>query len=143
MHLQLITLSGVSVDTDVYEVVAPTPLGPIGIFPDHEALVTTASLGALAIRYKKDDADTKVDFFAISGGIIEINDNFIRVLVDEADYGDDIIEAESQAALERALKLRDDAKNRVELDKAHQLIDRHKVRLHVAELHRRYRNRTK
>lgn len=143
MRLQLITLSGLSVDTDVYEVIAPTPLGPIGIFPDHEALVTTASLGALAIRYKKGDPDAKVDFFAIGGGIIEISNNSIRVLVDEADYGDDIIEAESQAALERAMKLRDEATTRVELDKAHQLIDRHKVRLHVAELRRRYRDRIK
>lgn len=141
MHLQLITLSGVSVDTDVYEVLAPTPLGPIAIFPDHEALVTVAKQGALAIRYKKGDADAKIDFFAISGGILEVSDNAIRVLVDEADYGDDIIEAESQAALERALKLRDEATSRVELDKAHQLIDRHKVRLRVAELHRRYRQK--
>ena len=141
MHLQLITLSGVSVDTDVYEVVAPTPMGPIAIFPDHEALVSMASQGVLVIRYQKNDPNTKIDLFAISGGIIEIGDNAVRVLVDEADYGDDIIEAESQASLERALKLRDEAKTRIEIDKASQLIDRHKVRLHVAELHRRYRRK--
>lgn len=140
MHLQLITLQGVSLDTDVYELMAPTTSGDIAVFPGHEPLVTMATPGALAVRYKKDDNDASLDYFAISGGVIEIDQNSIRVLVDEADYGDDIIEAESKAALERAMKLRDEATNRVDLEKAHQLIDRHVVRLRVAELNRRRRH---
>ena len=139
MHLQLITLSGVSVDQEVYELMAPTTAGDIAVFPGHEPLVTMAASGALAVRYKKTDKDTDLEYFAISGGVIEINPQSIRVLVDEADHGEDIIEAESKAALDRALKLRDEASNQVELDKAHQLVDRHQVRLRVAELHRRRR----
>lgn len=118
---------------------APTTAGDIAVFPDHEPLVTMAAPGALAVRYKKTDNDDALEYFAISGGIIEINPKSVRVLVDEADHGEDIIEAESQAALERALKLRDEAKDQIELDKAHQLIDRHQVRLRVADLHRRRR----
>jgi len=139
MHLQLITLSGVSIDQDIYELMAPTSAGDIAVFPGHEPLVTMAQSGALAVRYKKEDKDTQLEYFAISGGVIEINPESVRVLVDEADHGEDIIEAESKAALDRALKLRDEAKDQVELDKAHQLIDRHQVRLRVAELHRRKR----
>lgn len=139
MHLQLITLQGVSVDQDVYELMAPTTAGDIAVFPGHEPLVTMAASGVLAVRHKKDDRDDKLEYFAISGGIIEINPKAIRVLVDEADHGEDIIEAESKAALDRALKLRDEAKDQVELDKAHQLIDRHTVRLRVADLQRRKR----
>ncbi len=139
MHLQLITLQGVSVDQEVYELMAPTTAGDIAVFPGHEPLVTMAAPGALAVRYSKTDKDDSLEYFAISGGIIEINPGAIRVLVDEADHGDDIIEAESKAALERALKLRDEAKDQVELDKAHQLIDRHQVRLRVADLQRRRR----
>ena len=140
MHLQLITLHGVSIDTDIYELMAPTTTGDIAVFPGHEPLVTMAAPGALAVRYEKKDADSALDYFAISGGVIEITPETIRVLVDEADYGDDIVEAESKAALERALKMRDEAKNRVDLEKAHQLIDRHMVRLRVAELHNRRRH---
>ena len=81
------------------------------------------------------------EIFAIGGGVIEINQQRVRVLVDEADRGEDILEAESKAALERAIKLRDNAKNQVELEKAHQLVDRHMVRLKVAELHRHHRRR--
>lgn len=139
MHLQLITLNGVRVDQDVYELMAPTTAGDIAVFPGHEPLVTLATPGALAVRHKKGDPDREIEYFAISGGILEINPQSIRVLVDEADHGDDIIEAESQAALDRALKLRDEAKNQVDLDKAKQLIDRHMVRLRVADLHRRKR----
>ena len=137
MHLQLITLRGVSVDQEIYELMAPTSGGEISVFPGHEPIVTLAKPGALAVRYKKEDTDTQLEYFAISGGIVEINPDFIRVLVDEADHGDDIIEAESKAALDRALKLRDEAKDQIELDKAHALIDRHTVRLRVAELRRR------
>lgn len=139
MHLQLITLNGVRVDQEIYELIAPTADGEIAIFPGHEPLVTLAKTGALAVRYHKTDSDDKLDYFAISGGVLEVNPGMIRVLVDEADFGDDIVEAESKEALERALKLRSEAKDRVELDKAHQLIDRHAVRLKVAELHRRRR----
>ncbi len=140
MHLQMITLQGVRVDQDIYELIAPTSSGEIAIFPGHEPLVTLAVPGALAVRQQKGDPDTKLEYFAISGGIIEISQTAIRVLVDEADHGDDIVEVESQAALERALKLRDEAADQIDLDKAHQLIDRHQVRLRVADLRRRRRS---
>lgn len=139
MKLQLITLKGITIDSDIYELMAPTAAGDIAVFPGHEPLVTIAKPGALAVRYQKNDNDAALDYFAISGGVIEITPDAIRVLVDEADHGEDITEAETQAALERALKMRDEAKSQVDLEKAHELIDRHTVRLRVAELHRRRR----
>jgi F-type H+-transporting ATPase subunit epsilon len=140
MHLQLITLQGVSVDTDIYELMAPTAAGEIAVFPGHEPLVTLAAPGALAVRYEKNDSDAELEFFAVSGGVIEISPDAVRILVDEADRGDDITESEAKAALERAQKLKGEAKNQVELDKASQLIDRSMVRLRVAELHHRRRH---
>ena len=135
------TLLGTKVDEDVYEVILPTAAGEIAVFPGHEPLVTLAQPGALAVRYEKNDKDDALDYFAISGGIVEISQTAVRVLVDEADHGENITEAESKAALERAQKLRSEAKNQVDIDKAHQLIDRAQVRLRVAELHRRRRGR--
>ena len=139
MRLQLITLTGVGFDDTIYELMAPTTAGDIAVFPGHEPLVTMAAPGTLAVRHKKGDRDDELEYFAISGGVIEVEPDSIRVLVDEADHGDDIVEAESKAALERALKMRDEADNQVDLEKAHQLIDRHTVRLRVAELQRRRR----
>lgn len=139
MNFQLVTLLGTKVDEDVHEVILPTAAGEIAVFPGHEPLVSIAVPGAIAIRHEKGDPDSKLDFFAVSGGVIEVNSQGLKVLVDEADSGEDIVEAESKAALERALKMRDSAKDQVELEKASQLVDRHAVRLKVADLHRRHR----
>lgn len=138
MNLALITLAGTIVDEPVYEAILPTVDGEIAVFPDHEPLVTVAKPGVILVRRNKTDSDRQMELFAISGGVIEINGDTIRVLVDEAESGEDIIEAESQAALDRALKMRDEAKDQVELEKAHQLVDRHRVRLKVADLRRRH-----
>lgn len=140
MNLKLITLGGTLVDRDIYEIVVPTAEGEIGVFPGHEPLVTIAVPGALVIRYGKGDADAKLDYFAISGGVVKVSPQDVQILVDEAHGGDDISEADAKVALERAIKMRDSAKSQVELDEAHQLVDRHAVRLKVAEL-RRHRRR--
>lgn len=138
MKLQLVTLTGTKVDRDVYEVILPTSAGEIAVFPGHEPLVSMAVPGVISVRRDRTEKDADMDLFAISGGVIEVKGDLVRVLVDEADHGDDIVEAESQAALERALKMRDNAKDAVELEKAHQLVDRHAVRLKVAGLRRRH-----
>ena len=142
LNLQLVTLLGQKMDEEVYEVILPTTTGEISVFPDHESLVTLAKPGVISVRRRQTDPDTAMEYFATSGGIIEIDAGRVRILVDEADHGDDIIEAESQKALERALKMRDTAVDQVELEKASQLIDRHQTRLKVAGL-RRHHNKTK
>ena len=139
MNFELVTLAGVKISESVYEVIIPTTTGEIAVFPSHEPLVTVAKPGVISVRRDKQHDDDQMEFFAISGGVIEISGDRVRVLVDEAEHGEDIVEVESQAALERAMKLRDEATSRVELEKAHQLVDRHAVRLKVADLHRRKR----
>ena len=139
MNFQLVTLLGTKVDKDVYEVILPTAAGEIAVFPGHEPLVSLAVPGAIAVRYSKGDPDGKLDYYALSGGVVEVSPESLRVLVDEADSGEDIVEAESKEALERALKMQSEAKNQVELEKASALVDRHAVRLKVADLRRRHR----
>lgn len=137
MDFQLITLTGVKLDQTIYSATIPTIDGEISVFPSHEPLVTLARSGVIAVTFEKDGDE--IEYFAISGGVIEISQEKIRILVDEADHGDEIIEAESKLALERAIKLRDETDDQVEREKAHQLIDRHMVRLKVADLQRRKR----
>jgi F-type H+-transporting ATPase subunit epsilon len=139
VQLKLVTLSGTKLDQEIYEILIPTVDGDIGVFPDHEPLVTLARSGVLEVRKQKTDPDDHIDLLAISGGIVEIDGKNVTILVDEADHGEDIIEAESEKALERALKMRDEANDEIELEKAQQLVDRHTVRLKVADLRRRRR----
>lgn len=139
MKLELITLDGIKVDNDVYEVLIPTPDGVIAVMPGHERIVTLAVNGVISIRHKKGDADDQMDHFATYGGMVEVNPTRIRILVDEADTADDIIEEEARAALDRAIKLRESVRDMAELEKAKAEIDRHAVRLKVAGLRRRKR----
>ena len=141
MNLKLVTLGGVKLEEAIYSVTIPTIDGEISVLPSHEPLVTVAKDGVITVRRRKEDPDNQLEYFAISGGVVKIDYSSVQILVDEADHGDDIIEAETQAALERAIKARDEAGDQVEREKAKQLIDRHMVRLKVADLHRRKRRR--
>lgn len=139
MKLQLVTLAGTKLDQEVYEVIIPTVEGEIAVFPDHEPLVTLAKSGAIQVREKKTDSDERMEIYAISGGVVQIDGKIVKVLVDEADNSADITEAEAKKALERAQKMKAEARDEVELEKASALVDRHAVRLKVADLHRRRR----
>ncbi len=137
MKLQLITLTGLKMEEDVYEVILPTSSGEIAVFPGHEPLVTVAVPGVLAVRRNKSDLDELREYFAINGGVVEVDTQRLRILVDEADSAAEIHEAEAQKALEHAYKRKSEAKTQHEIEHAQQLIDRHAVRLKVAGLRRR------
>jgi F-type H+-transporting ATPase subunit epsilon len=137
IHFQLFTLSGKKFDQDVYEVVLPTLDGRIGVMPGHMPLVSVATTGIISIRHDQKDSDLKLDNFATYGGIIEVENDNLRVLVDEADHSDEINEAEAKASFERAKKMLAEAKNQTSLEHAQTLIDRQTVRLQVAQLRRR------
>lgn len=137
IHFQLVTLSGVKFDGDVYEVILPTLDGQIGVLTDHMPLISAATAGVISVRKNPKDPDSAMDHFATFGGVIEVANNTLRVLVDEADHGEVISEAEAQEALERAQKLRAEAKDETSLEHAQQLMDRSSVRLQVAQLHHR------
>jgi len=140
MKLQLVTLSGIIMDENIYEVIIPTSSGEIAVFPGHEPLVTLAVGGALLVRKQKGDSNSQMELFAINGGVVEVEPERVRILVDEADSSEDIIESEVEKALELARKQKLEAKSQVELSKAQEMIDRHATRLKVAGLRRRHKN---
>lgn len=140
-HFQLVAISGKKFDEDVYEVVLPTLDGEIGVLQDHMPLVSVATTGAIMVRRNAKDPDHLREFFATNGGVVEVDNNTLRVLVDEADHADDINEAEVQKALERAQKMKTEAKDQVSLEHAQQLVDRQAVRLQVAGLRRRHQRK--
>jgi len=138
-HFKLVSLSGTKFDDDVYEVVLPTLDGEIGVLKDHMPLVSVAKNGAIMVRRNARDPDHLLEYYATNGGVIEVSGNELRVLVDEADHTDEIHEEQAQKALERAKKMKAEAKDEVSLDRAQTMIDRQTVRLQVAGLRRRHR----
>jgi F-type H+-transporting ATPase subunit epsilon len=134
---QIVTLSGVKFDEEVFEIQLPTPDGQIGVFPHHMPLVSLAVPGVIAVRRQERDPDSKLEYFATDGGVIEILDNTVRILSDEAVHAEEIHEENAKKALAAAEAAFANAKDRVELDKAQAMIDRQAVRLNVAQLKRR------
>lgn len=141
MQLQLVSLDGVKFSAEAYSIILPTAAGEINVLPGHEPLLSLLVPGVITIRKDKNDPDYHLEHFATYGGVLEVTGDNVRVLVDEATHGDEINEAEAQRAHDEAVRLRKDAKDQVELDKAQAMVDRQAVRLHVAGIRRRHRER--
>lgn len=137
IKFQIVTLSGIKFDEEVYQVQLPTPDGNIGVFPGHMPLVSVAVPGIIAVRRKAGDPDSKVEYFATDGGVIEILDNEVKIIADEAIHAEDLHEESVRKALKVAEEAYAVAKDKVSLDKAQAMIDRHAVRLNVAKYKRR------
>lgn len=137
IHFTLYSLNGVKFDGDAYEIIIPTLDGEIGVLPGHMPLISVASHGAILVRKNQNDRDDQREVFAISGGTVQVENNVLKVLVDEADSADDLNEQEIKEAFERAQKLKASAKDSVSLQQAQSMMDRHAVRLQVAGLKRR------
>lgn len=140
MKLELVTLTGPKLQAEVYEVILPADEGNLAVYPHHMPLVTSLVPGVVTVRHKKSDTEDQREMFASNGGVAEITGNSIRILVDEAEHAEEIVEDEARQALQRAQTLKDQAKDSVELAHAQALVERQVVRLKVAEL-RRHRRR--
>lgn len=139
IHFVLYTLNGVKFDGEAYEVTVPTLSGAIGILPGHMPLVSVATHGPIMVRHTAGERDDQRDVFAISGGTVQVENDELKILVDEADHADEINEQEVQKAFDLAKKMKLEAKDEFSLQHAQQLIDRHAVRLQVAGLKRHKR----
>lgn len=132
MLFELVTLAGRQFSGQAAEVHLKLPGGEIGILPHHEPLTAVAPAGALQVHLP----GGKTEAYAVHGGLLTVRDNVVRLLADEAEAAEELILHEIEAALAKAEQLRAAAGTRHELDHAHQLIDRHQVRLQVAHLRR-------
>jgi len=140
MKLQLVTLSGIKLNKEVYSVQIPTVEGKIGVYNDHEPLITVTSAGVLKVQFNKDDKDADCKYYAVNGGAVQIMDNKVKILVDDAETSDEIAEQDAEAALKRAQELRANAANTVEITEAEAMINHAAVRLKVAGIRRHNKN---
>ncbi len=141
MNFQLITLGGVKYNADVYSAQLPTAAGEITVLAKHEPLMSVLVPGIITIRRTAGSPSHEWERYATFGGVLEVKRGTVKVLVDEADHGDEINEQEAERAREAAEHLLKNAKNQVELNQAQALMDRQSVRLQVAQLKRRHTRR--
>jgi F-type H+-transporting ATPase subunit epsilon len=135
MEFELLTLTGTKYQGDVAEVTLTTADGQIGIFPNHEDLTAQVMAGPVTIREK----GGKQQVFATFGGLMEVTKTRMRLLADEAEHESDLDQAQVQKALAEAEAQKASVKDKHELARAQEMVDRQSVRLGVAKLNRRAR----
>ena len=134
MEVKVLTLSGVKFSSTAKEVMLRTTEGDMVILTGHEPFMGVIEPGALTIIDDKGNDDV----FSVFGGVVNVSsDSRVKILVDEAEHVDDLIEEEIKQALQLAHDLKESAKDRHALSQAQDLVDRHSVRLNVARVRRR------
>lgn len=138
MNFQLISATGVKLDQEVYEVLAPTATGTIAIYKDHMPLIAPGAPGILSVRKKQSDSDRELEHFAVYGGVVQTDGKTTRFVTDDVTTTDEVSETEAQKALERARELVEGAEGRTALHEARTVQVHHEVRLHLAQLKTRH-----
>ena len=140
IRLKLITLNGVKIDRDVYEVMIPTRAGEIAVYGGHAPLVSVLANGIIHIRNEKRIKDADRETIAAYGGTLKVLNNELIILADEIEDPDHLKEEEVEKALKRAQELKNTAKDKVSIEKAQEMIERQTTRLKIAGLRRRKRH---
>ena len=132
LHVTIVTAQQTVFDGEAEEVIAPGGEGQLGILPRHAPLLTTLALGELRVRQHGVD-----EGIFVAGGFLEVNNNVVTILADDAERGAEIDEAQAQAARDRARELlaRGGLGSEVEAAASAEL-ERAIGRLRVAELQR-------
>ena len=97
LKLEIVTPQAIVFSDDVQMVTLPAIEGEMGIYPQHERLITQVVPGELLIT--KDGADT---ILAIGEGLVEVTATHVSILTDMAIRAEHIDEAAVQEARDRA-----------------------------------------
>ncbi|MFK7801771.1 MAG: ATP synthase F1 subunit epsilon [Anaerolineae bacterium] len=99
LELEIVTQEKKVYSETVDSVNLPGIMGRMGILPNHSPLLTVLDFGEVVIR--RNGAE---EFFAIGGGIAEINPSKIIILADSADHAEEIDEQKAEEARQAAAK---------------------------------------
>ena len=99
LKLEIVTPERKVFDAAVDTVTVPTASGEAGILPNHAPLVSALKPGVLIYTN-----GGSVERVAVSGGFVEVSDNKVSVLADEAETADEVSVETARADREAAEK---------------------------------------
>jgi len=79
---EIVTPEAVVYTNEVEMVVVTTPLGELGVLPLHAPIVTTLAAGEVRLRYGSTASDW--EFFSVSGGYMQVHEDKVIILADQA-----------------------------------------------------------
>ncbi|MBI2189967.1 MAG: ATP synthase F1 subunit epsilon, partial [Candidatus Levybacteria bacterium] len=107
MILEIVTPEKIVLSEEIDQLTAPTTTGEITVLPKHVGLLTKIISGELTIK-----KGAKTEFFAITGGFLEVEKDKITILADYAVRSEEIEVAKAIEAQKQAEKLMKDAKEK-------------------------------
>ncbi|MEY8699753.1 F0F1 ATP synthase subunit epsilon [Streptococcus ferus] len=100
MTVQIVTPDGLKYDHHANFVLVKTTDGELGIMTNHENII--APLDVHEMKVRRIDDDSHVDWIAVNGGIIEVQNNLITIVADSAERERDIDVSRAERAKLRA-----------------------------------------
>lgn len=98
-NLSIITYSKKLLEKEVEYVRVRTTQGDMGILANHAPLVVELDPGEMKIKDEE-----KEEFYFLSGGFLEVSDNKVNIIADQAIYASDIDYERAKAQAEEARK---------------------------------------
>lgn len=120
LKVKIITPRGLYNEIEVSKIHCTTTEGECALLPNHMPLVATLKISHLYLS-----TPTEEKRYAISGGLLQLNDNEVRILVDT-------IEGENEVDIMRAQRAIDRAKKRLDRLDSNTSIKRAEVALEKA-----------
>ena len=112
----------------VASLVVPGAEGFLGVMAGHAPMLAALRVGEVKIT----DLNKKLCYVAITGGVLEVDDEGATLLADIAEKADDIDTSRAQAAQERAQRRLAEHSNEIDTARAHAALLRALNRLRVA-----------
>jgi F-type H+-transporting ATPase subunit epsilon len=134
IHFDIVTQERTVYSDDVDAVNLPGSEGRLGILPNHTPLLTTLGFGEVIVRKGGEE-----EFFAIGGGLAEVQPDKVTVLADSAEHVEEINIRRAEEARAHALKLMaegvpEDPERYAQIQAS---LQRAQIRIDVARRHRR------
>jgi len=133
-NLKLIAPDGVKYEAEATEASLPTPKGEITILPNHMPLVSLISPGQVTLKI-----DGKEHVLVTEGGIVEVANNFVKVLADSAEDIDSLDLYKIEEAKKEAEHLLANTKDDVEYADHLAHLEKQIAKLNVLKRRKKYR----
>jgi len=113
MKVSVITPYGPYLEEEADFVKLPTKEGESGILPNHTSLISTLTVGEMAVKKGEE-----YHYYFIPDGLVKVDDDAVVLLVPYAESSLEIDFKRAEASLERAVKRLTSSEGNIDFDRA-------------------------
>ncbi len=99
LTVRIITPDKIVWDQEAQEIILPSGSGQMGVLTNHAPLLTSLDIGVVRVRPDKEWKN-----IAVMGGFAEVENNEVKILVNDAELGEDINKEEAENEYNQAQK---------------------------------------